>query len=70
MVQMGGRDIPLVGRCNAHDDSLGGGGALLSRVRVHLAPADDTSGMSGSSESLRFEEHKLLHAYNFRQEFT
>jgi hypothetical protein len=31
--------IPLVGRRDAHDDGLGGGGALLSHVRVHLAPA-------------------------------
>lgn len=31
--------VPLVGRCDAHDESLGGGAALLSQVRVHLAPA-------------------------------
>jgi len=41
-------NIPLVGWCNAHDDSLGGGGgALLSHVRVHLAPAGNPGSRSG-----------------------
>jgi len=40
--------VPLVGWCNAHDDSLGGGGgALLSHVRVHLAPAGNPGSRSG-----------------------
>jgi hypothetical protein len=43
-------NIPLVGRCNTHDDSPSGGGALLSLVRVHLAHADHTSGRSASPE--------------------
>jgi len=44
----GWMNIPLVGWCNAHDDSLAsGGGALLSHVRVHLAPAGNPGSRSG-----------------------
>jgi hypothetical protein len=67
-------NIPLVGRCNTHDDSPSGGGALLSLVRVHFAPADHTSDRSASPEIPLLEGAQLQQAFRyieyFRQEFT
>jgi hypothetical protein len=67
-------NIPLVGSCNTHDDSPSGGGALLSLVRIHLAPADRTSGRSASPEIPLLEGAQPQQAFHyieyFRQEFT
>jgi hypothetical protein len=59
--------IPLVGRRDAHDDGLGGGGALLSHVRVHLAPAKSCD--RHRSEITRNFPHRYM-VVDFGQEFT